>query len=150
MADESISGAGPFSHDAGHLWNTLIGWRINPHFDPLHVLSNVLIFGGFILLSAAWKVLYETQRDRKLATTGPYAYVRHPQYGGFILIMLGFLFQWPTIVTLIMFPILVTMYVKLARREEREVLEEFGDQYRRYAAITPAFIPGFGLRQRVA
>jgi protein-S-isoprenylcysteine O-methyltransferase Ste14 len=143
-------GLDPFSHDAGHLWNTLIGWRINPHFDPLHVLSNVLIFGGFILLSAAWKVLYEAQRDGKLAITGPYAHVRHPQYVGFILIMLGFLFQWPTLITVIMFPILVTMYVKLARREEREVLEEFGEQYARYAAATPAFIPGFGLRQRVA
>ena len=48
---------------------------------------------------------------------------------------------WPTLVTLIMFPILVTMYVKLARREEREVLEEFGERYARYAAATPAFVP---------
>ena len=129
------------SHDAGHLWNTLLGWKINPHFDPLHILSNVIIFGGFILLSAAWKVLYEAQKTRALATTGPYAHVRHPQYVGFILIMLGFLFQWPTIVTLIMFPILVTMYVKLARREEREVLAEFGERYRRYRGSTPAFFP---------
>jgi protein-S-isoprenylcysteine O-methyltransferase Ste14 len=132
----------PFSHDAGHLWNTLLGWKINPHFDPLHILSNILIFGGFILLSAAWKVLYEAQKTQTLAMTGPYAYVRHPQYCGFILIMLGFLFQWPTLVTLLMFPILVTMYVKLAGREEREVLAEFGEEYRRYAARTPAFLPG--------
>jgi len=132
-----------FSHDAGHLLNTLLGWKINPHFDPLHILSNILIFGGFILLSAAWKVLYDAQRTKTLAVTGPYAYVRHPQYDGFILIMLGFLFQWPTLVTLIMFPMLVTMYVKLARREEREVLEEFGEEYRCYAAATPAFVPDF-------
>jgi protein-S-isoprenylcysteine O-methyltransferase Ste14 len=129
------------SHDAGHLLNTLIGWKMDPHFDPLHLLSNILIFGGFILLSAAWKVLYDAQRTKTLATTGPYAYVRHPQYDGFILIMLGFLLQWPTLVTLIMFPILVTMYVRLARREEREVLSEFGEEYRRYAARTPAFLP---------
>ena len=129
------------SHDAGHLWNTLVGWKINAHFDPLHILSNILILGGFILLAAAWKVLYEAQRAGTLAVSGPYAYVRHPQYGGFILIMLGFLLQWPTLVTLIMFPILVTMYVRLARREEQEVAEEFGDQYRRYAARTPAFLP---------
>jgi protein-S-isoprenylcysteine O-methyltransferase Ste14 len=133
-----------FSHDAGHLWNTLLGWDINPHFDPLHILSNVLIFGGFILLAAAWKVLYEAQRTRTLATTGPYAHVRHPQYVGFILIMLGFLFQWPTLITLIMFPILVTMYVKLAHREEHEVLEEFAEEYRRYLLRTPAFIPRIG------
>ena len=130
-----------FSHDAGHLWNTLLGWAINPHFDPLHILSNLFIFGGFILLGAAWKVLYQAQRTHSLATTGPYAYVRHPQYVGFILIMIGFLFQWPTLITLVMFPILVTMYVKLAHREEKEVLAEFGDPYRRYMARTPAFVP---------
>lgn len=137
-----------FSHDAGHLWNTLLGWKINPHFDPLHILSNILIFGGFILLSASWKVLYEAQKTHTLATTGPYAYVRHPQYVGFILIMLGFLFQWPTLVTLVMFPILVTMYVKLARREEREVLEEFGDPYRHYMGRTPTFVPRISNQRR--
>jgi protein-S-isoprenylcysteine O-methyltransferase Ste14 len=130
-----------FSHDAGHLWNTLLGWKMNPHFDPLHILSNVFILAGFIILSAAWKVLYEAQRTGTLAVSGPYAYVRHPQYAGFILIMLGFLLQWPTLVTLIMFPILVTMYVRLARREEREVLSQFGDEYRLYADRTPAFLP---------
>jgi protein-S-isoprenylcysteine O-methyltransferase Ste14 len=132
------------SHDAGHLLNTLIGWKVDPHLDPLHTLSNILIFGGFILLSGAWRVLYDAQRTHTLATSGPYAYVRHPQYVGFILIMLGFLFQWPTLITLIMFPILVAMYVKLVRREEREVLAEFGETYRRYMAATPAFFPKAG------
>jgi protein-S-isoprenylcysteine O-methyltransferase Ste14 len=121
---------------------------MNPHFDPLHILSNIFIFGGFILLSAAWKVLYDAQRTKTLAISGPYAYVRHPQYDGFILIMLGFLFQWPTLVTLIMFPILVTMYVKLARREEREVLAEFGSDYRRYMDAAPAFFPSFRAKQQ--
>ena len=59
-----------FSHDAGHLWNTLLGWKVNPHFDPLHILSNVLILCGFILLSAAWKVLYEAQRTKTLPDNG--------------------------------------------------------------------------------
>lgn len=138
-------GLDPFSHDAGHLWNTLLGWKINPHFDLLHILSSMIIFAGFVLLSAAWKVLYEAQRTGTLAVTGPYTYIRHPQYDGFILIMLGFLFQWPTFLTLIMFPILVTMYVRLAHREEREVLAEFGDRYRRYMTSTPAFIPRLGM-----
>lgn len=129
------------SHDAGHLLNTLIGWKINPHFDPLHILSYVLIFGGFILLSSAWKVLYEAQRAGTLATTGPYAQVRHPQYDGFILIMLGFLLQWPTLITLIMFPILVFMYVRLARREEFEAVAEFDQKYKDYMLSTPAFLP---------
>jgi protein-S-isoprenylcysteine O-methyltransferase Ste14 len=129
------------THDAGHLWETLLGWRGDPHFNPLHVLSSVLIGGGFVLLAAAWRVLFAAQQARQLATSGPYAYVRHPQYAGFILIMLGFLLQWPTLLTLVMFPILVWMYVRLARREEREVRAELGDVYARYAAATPAFVP---------
>jgi protein-S-isoprenylcysteine O-methyltransferase Ste14 len=86
-------------------------------------------------------VLFAAQQGRRLATTGPYAYVRHPQYAGFILVMLGFLLQWPTLLTLLMFPILVWMYVRLAWREEREVRAEFGDAYARYAAATPGFFP---------
>lgn len=130
-----------YGHDSGHLWHTLLGLKGNPHFDLFHILSNVLIFGGFILLSASWRVLYKAHQGHELATTGPYAHVRHPQYSGFILIMLGFLLQWPTLPTLIIFPILVTMYVKLAHREERDVLTEFGAVYARYAEVTPAFFP---------
>jgi methanethiol S-methyltransferase len=133
-----------FSHEAGHLWQTLLGWKGDPHFNPMHLFSSGLIFAGFILLASAWRVLYQAQRERRLATTGPYAYVRHPQYAGFILIMLGFLFQWPTLLTLVMFPILVMMYVRLARREEREALTAFGEAYAHYAAITPAFFPRLG------
>ena len=129
------------AHDSGHLLEVMFGWRSNPHFGPFHILGNVFIFGGFMLLASAWKVLYEAQRARRLATTGPYAHVRHPQYVGFVLIMLGFLLQWLTLVTLIMFPILVTLYARLARREEQEVREQLGEEYARYAARTPAFLP---------
>jgi protein-S-isoprenylcysteine O-methyltransferase Ste14 len=129
------------SHDAGHLLEMMFGWRAAPHFGPFHVLSFIFIGGGFWLLSAAWRVLYHAQRAHRLATSGPYARLRHPQYVGFVLIMFGFLVQWPTLVTLVMFPILVTMYVLLAKREERDAEAEFGDEYRRYAADTPAFVP---------
>lgn len=129
------------SHDAGHLLEVLFGWRANPHFGPFHIASFALIGGGFWLLASAWKVLHAAQRTHTLATAGPYARIRHPQYAGFALILFGFLLQWPTILTLAMFPALVFMYVRLARREEREVADEFGDTYRRYAAATPAFFP---------
>ena len=129
------------AHDSGHLPEMLFGWKANPHFGPFHLLSFAFIGGGFILLSAAWRVLYQAQQTGMLAKTGPYARIRHPQYAGFVLILVGFLLQWPTILTLIMFPILVVMYVRLARSEEREALRDFGDAYARYAVRTPAFIP---------
>lgn len=134
-------GIDPLGHDFGHLWYTLLGFQGDPHWNPIHIASNVLIVAGFFVLSAAWRVLFRAQREGKLATTGPYARVRHPQYAGFILIMLGFLLQWPTFITLVMFPILVTVYVRLAHREEREVREEFGQVWDEYAARTPGFIP---------
>lgn len=130
-----------FSHDAGHLPEMLFGWESNPHFGPFHVLSYVFIGAGFILISAAWRVLYEAQRARRLATTGVYAHLRHPQYVGFVTVMFGFLLQWPTIVTLILFPILVGVYARLAFREEREALAAFGDAYENYRATVPAFVP---------
>lgn len=135
------------SHDAGHLLEELLGWRGNPHFGPFHIASNVLLFAGFIMLASSWKVLYQAQNRHALATTGPYARVRHPQYVAFVIIMFSFLLQWPTIVTLVMFPILVYMYVRLARTEERWALTQFGDEYRRYMQQVPAFIPRLSGRQ---
>ena len=144
-------GLDPLSHDAGHLWWTLTGQHGNPHSGVLHILSNLVILGGFILLSTAWKVLYRAQREHQLATTGIYARIRHPQYVGFIAIMFGFLLQWPTILTLAMFPLMVWMYVRLALAEERDALREFGREYDRYAATTPRWIPhSSGVREPTA
>ena len=131
------------SHDAGHLLETMFGWRGNPHFGPFHMLSFVFIIGGFAMISAGWRRLYVAQKQGDLAVTGIYARVRHPQYTGFILVMFGFLLQWPTLVTLVMFPVLSFMYVRLARREEREALAAFGDAYRSYMARVPAFVPSW-------
>lgn len=129
------------AHDAGHLLEMLFGWRTNPHFGPFHIASFVLIGTGFWLISAGWAALHVAQRHGKLTTSGIYARVRHPQYDGFILVMLGFLLQWPTLLTVAMFPVLVVMYVRLARHEEREAVATFGDRYRQYMAQVPSFIP---------
>lgn len=141
-----------YGHDAGHLWWLLTGRHGDPHFGVLHIVSSVLLLAGFVLLSKAWHVLYHARRRGDLATAGPYRRVRHPQYIGFVLIMFGFLLQWPTALTLAMFPVLVAMYVRLAIAEEKDSQATFGDAWRAYAAATPRFIPRFSKagRARVA
>ncbi|MEQ1527000.1 MAG: isoprenylcysteine carboxylmethyltransferase family protein [Gallionella sp.] len=138
---EKFPGVDFLSHDAGHLLEVMFGWRANPHFGPFHIFSNLFILGGFWLLASSWKVLYQAVRQNKLATTGPYARIRHPQYAAFALVMFGFLLQWPTLITLFMFPLLLWVYVRLALTEERDAEEHFGEQWREYAAHTPRFIP---------
>jgi protein-S-isoprenylcysteine O-methyltransferase Ste14 len=131
------------SHNTGHLWSTLLGEKGDPHFGPLHIASYVFLGFGFYLLSNAWNVLYHAQRRNELAKTGPYARIRHPQYVAFVLILLGFLLQWPTLLTLVMFPILLVMYGRLAITEEAEMRKRFGAEFEAYAARTPRFLPSF-------
>lgn len=135
-----------FNHGNGHLWYTLFRFEGDPHLNPIHLLSNLMIFGGFYITYKAWRVLHAVQKEGKLATTGPYAMVRHPQYDGFLLVMTGFLIMWPTILTLAMFPILVLVYVRLAKKEENLVRAEFGSIYDDYARNVPAFIPRFSAK----
>jgi len=130
-----------YSHNAGHLPETLLGWKGDPHFSPLHIASYIFLAGGFILISSAWEKLYQAQKKHTLATDGWYAKVRHPQYDGFVLMLVGFLLQWPTLLTLLMFPVLVFMYTRLAVIEEKEMIREFGEKYLIYAKKTPRFIP---------
>jgi protein-S-isoprenylcysteine O-methyltransferase Ste14 len=138
------------SHNSGHLWSTMLGEKGDPHFGVLHIASYAFLGLGFYLLSAAWNVLYQAQRANRLATTGPYARIRHPQYVAFVMILLGFLLQWPTLLTLVMFPILVAMYGRLAVTEEREMRARFGAEFDAYAARTPRFVPALGSRASAA
>ena len=134
-------GLGILSHDAGHLWATLLGEKGDPHFGVLHIASYFFLGGGFWLLSSPWNVLYHAQRQHALASAGPYARIRHPQYVAFVLILLGFLLQWSTLLTLLMFPVLLVMYGRLAVTEGTEMRARFGNTWDRYAAGTPRFVP---------
>jgi protein-S-isoprenylcysteine O-methyltransferase Ste14 len=134
------------SHNSGHLWSTLMGEKGDPHFGFLHIASYIFLAFGFILLSNAWRVLHHAQRRKTLATAGPYARIRHPQYVAFVMILLGFLLQWPTLLTLLMFPVLLVMYGRLALTEEADMHALFGQAYERYARVTPRFFPKLSRR----
>jgi protein-S-isoprenylcysteine O-methyltransferase Ste14 len=138
------------SHNTGHLWSTLLGEKGDPHFGVLHIASYILLGSGFWLLSSAWNVLYHAQRRHQLAKAGPYARIRHPQYVAFVLVLLGFLLQWPTLLTLLMFPILLVMYARLAVTEEAEMRKRFGAEFDAYAARTPRFLPSWRGARAVA
>lgn len=137
----SLPGVERYTHEAGHLWATLLGWKGDPHFTPIHVAADGMILSGMALVAAAWLPLFRAQQRGLVATSGPYRLVRHPQYVGFAAVLLGFLVQWPTLPTAIMFPVLVGMYYRLAKREEAEAAARFGEAYATYAKTTGAFIP---------
>ena len=133
-----------FAHDSGHLLEMMFGWKTNPHFGPFHIASFIFIGFGFWLISSGWNDLHAAQKKNQMVTTGLYTRIRHPQYVGFIAVLFGFLLQWPTLLTLAMFPVLVVMYVRLAWQEEREAITQYGDAYQSYMKQVPGFIPKLG------
>jgi len=128
----------PFSHSSGHLWLTFLGGG-TAMMSVIHLISNGLVVMGFVIMWKGWKAVHGAKGG--LVTSGPYAYARHPQYSGLFLVMIGMLIQWPTIITALMFPVLVLVYYRLSRYEESEMIKTFGDEYRRYMGKTPMFIP---------
>lgn len=103
------------------------------------VISMALIVVGVGLLAIGWATVYRGQGG--LGTGGIYRHLRHPQYLGLILVVLGFNIQWPTLPTLLMGPVLIVMYVWFARREDADLATLFGAAFLDYEARTPAFIP---------
>jgi methanethiol S-methyltransferase len=134
----------PFSHAGGHLWVTLPGGGA-AMMSVIHLVSNALMFGGLAIMAQGWHRIHRAQVA--LVTDGIYGIVRHPQYSGLFAITIGLLVQWPTIVTALTWPILVFMYVRLARREETEAASRFGEAYRVYAQRVPRFLPRFRIAQ---
>ena len=103
----------PFSHASGHLWLTFFGG--GPTMMVLiHLISNTFVLIGFVIMWKGWKLIHSAKGG--LVTGGPYAYVRHPQYAGLFLVMIAMLIQWPTIITALMFPVLVFVYYRLSKR----------------------------------
>ncbi len=128
----------PFTHVNGHLWVALAGGSTSV-WVLVMLVSNVAMFGGLIIMGKAWKQIHRAKGE--LVTSGLYGRVRHPQYFCLFLITVGMLIQWPTIITAAMWPILMFMYYRLARREEREMESHFGDKYVTYRQQVPMFWP---------
>lgn len=124
----------PLTHDAGHLLFPELGMLSPPHF-----LSIAMIAGGVLLVFEGWSKIYKA--GDTLVTDGVYARVRHPQYLGIFLLTSGLMLQWITIPTAIMFPILIWLYYRLAKREERDMEAEFGAVYSGYEGRVPMFLP---------
>jgi len=131
-----------FGHIQGHLLGVGLGVAtgLGPTFGWTVVMaaSTLLILVGGLLVHSAWKAIYVARGA--LVTTGPYRRVRHPQYLGLMILVVGFLVQWPTILTLAMAPFLVWAYVRLAKLEERDLRFRF-PAYDEYATRVPGFLP---------
>lgn len=135
------------THFNGHLWPLIFG--VNSSYVEFAQFWSALIGEGLIVIGAllavlGWRQLHNAVRNGELAQTGLYRYVRHPQYTGFFLFLLGSIINWPTLPTLLTLPILWFIYLRLAKAEERDAIEEFGDEYRDYMSRTGRFLPGLG------
>jgi protein-S-isoprenylcysteine O-methyltransferase Ste14 len=107
------------------------------------VLLNVI---GGLLIIQGWRIIHreywsKEEDEGRLVTEGIYSYVRHPQYTGFMIMTLGLLIHWATLPLLIMWPLLVRQYYKLAKMEESEMIDKFGEEYQSYMKKTPRFFP---------
>ncbi len=127
-------------NNAGDLWRVLLNQTNRQQsFDPYFVAGGCLIFGGLVLSFSAWRVLRNALESGVPATTGPYAWTRHPQYLAVISLMLGNVVTQPSIFTLLLLSLNIYLYVRLARLEEQDMLERFGIVYSDYMKRTPAF-----------
>ncbi|MEK7679257.1 MAG: isoprenylcysteine carboxylmethyltransferase family protein [Deltaproteobacteria bacterium] len=128
----------PFSHASGHLWVTFLGGG-GTMLVVIHIVSNGLMVAGFLIMASGWRKIHGAKGG--LVTDGIYGYVRHPQYSGLILVTIGLLIQWPTIITALMWPVLILAYYRLSKKEEDDMEQEFGKAYREYKEKTPMLIP---------
>jgi len=127
----------PLTHTSGHILASIMGEDL--FFMFIHPLSVLLIAAGALLVIFGWTRIHGAQNE--LVTTGLYAYVRHPQYLGFLTITLGMLVQWTTVPTLLMWPLLVVLYYRLAKHEEKEMEAKFGEKYRDYKSKVSMLLP---------
>ena len=134
----------PLTHEYGHLFAyllTYLGIDIAYGWFIVMIISTILIIIGLGWIIKGWRLVYNSKG--KLITTGIYSRMRHPQYSGILLVTFAFLIQWPTIITLIMWPFLFVMYYRLAQKEEKDIQKKYGRKYLEYKKEVPMFMPSF-------
>ena len=102
-------------------------------------IAGIVSIFGMLLIMVGWKEIYRSKNE--LVTDGIYGFIRHPQYLGIILITTVWLFAWPTLITAIMWPILLFSYYRLAKKEENEMEKQFGEKYLEYKKRVPMLLP---------
>ena len=123
------------------LWSTLLGVGEAGMLLSM-LLGYALLFAGLGIFVQGWRELHRAHREKRLAMDGLYGLVRHPQYTGLFIGLFGEgVVHWPTLFSVAVFPVIVLAYVLLARREERQMVERFGEQYRAYRRRVPMFVP---------
>jgi protein-S-isoprenylcysteine O-methyltransferase Ste14 len=132
------------SNSVATLWYLLSAFTGEQLFYSLFLgvivpISNVIIFTGMLLVIFGWKKIFRTKNQ--LVTTGIYSRVRHPQYLGFLLITLGMNVLWVTFSTLLLWPVLAFLYYRLAKEEDKQLEETFGEEFIEYKSEVPSFIP---------
>lgn len=126
---------------SANLWSSLLGIGEAGMMISM-ILGYLLIFFGAGLFFQGWKKVYQARQQDALVTDGLYALARHPQYTGLFIIIFGEgVIHWPTIFSLIFFPIIIFIYYKLARREEKKMIDQFGNKYLDYMKVVPMFFP---------
>ena len=102
-------------------------------------IAGIVSIFGMLLIMFGWKEIYRSKND--LVTDGVYGFIRHPQYLGILLITTSWLFAWPTLITAVMWPILLFAYYRLAKKEEKEMEKKFGEKYIEYKKRVPMLLP---------
>mgnify|MGYP000623484990 CR=1 FL=1 len=109
----------------------------------------MLIIGGFQAILARkelkenWTECYDYQikRNHKVVTSGIYKYVRHPIYGGLILSITGAFMVAKTYIFIPVFLLEFYLSIKFAKREEKILINHFGNKYLNYVKKTKYFFP---------
>ncbi|KGD66090.1 Isoprenylcysteine carboxyl methyltransferase [Alcanivorax nanhaiticus] len=123
------------------LWSTLLGMGETGMMISM-ILGYALVLLGIGIFFQGWRQVHRARQQNTLVTDGLYRFVRHPQYTGLFIALFGEgVVHWPTLFSVGLFPVIVFAYYMLARKEERQVLAEFGETYRAYQQRVPMFIP---------